>query len=140
MKKHSWIVYLAGAVLLAALGWVAHTRVHFQWSVFRDQLQHVDWWRITLGVVMILFCYWLRAARWAVLVKPQKKVTSFSLLGSQVIGFPAVALFGLLAELVRLFSSLLRKDEGGFVLVTPAEKLSIAVEDAQSQHHRAWAI
>ena len=33
-------------------------------------------------------------------------------------------------ELVRLFSTLLRKDEDGFVLVTPAEKLSIAVEDA----------
>ncbi len=103
MKKHPWIMYLAGAVLLGALGWVVHTRVHFQWSVFRDQLQHVDWWRIALGVVMILFCYYLRAARWAVLVKPQKKVTSFSLLGSQVIGFTAVALFGRLAELVRLY-------------------------------------
>jgi len=33
-------------------------------------------------------------------------------------------------ELVRLFSTILRKDETGFVLVTPAEKLSIAVEDA----------
>ena len=33
-------------------------------------------------------------------------------------------------ELVRLFSTILRKDEDGFVLVTPAEKLSIAVEDA----------
>jgi hypothetical protein len=33
-------------------------------------------------------------------------------------------------ELVRLFSGLLRKDEEGFMLVTPAEKLSIAVEDA----------
>jgi uncharacterized protein len=32
--------------------------------------------------------------------------------------------------LVRLFSTLLRKDADGFVLVTPAEKLSIAVEDA----------
>ena len=101
MKKHPWIMYLVGAILLGALGWVVHTRVHFQWSVFRDQLQHVDWWRITLGVAMILFCYWLRAARWAVLVKPQKKVTSFSLLGSQVIGFTAVALFGRLADLVR---------------------------------------
>jgi glycosyltransferase 2 family protein len=36
-----------------------------------------------------------------VLVKPQKKVTSFSVLGSQVIGFTAVALFGRLADLVR---------------------------------------
>lgn len=33
-------------------------------------------------------------------------------------------------ELVQLFASVLRKDEEGFVLVTPAEKLSIAVEDA----------
>lgn len=33
-------------------------------------------------------------------------------------------------ELVRLFSTVLRKDEDGFVLVTPAEKLSILVEDA----------
>jgi hypothetical protein len=32
-------------------------------------------------------------------------------------------------ELVRLFAGLLRKDEDGYVLVTPAEKLSIVVED-----------
>lgn len=35
------------------------------------------------------------------------------------------------AALVRLFSTILRREpDGGFVLVTPAEKLSIAVEDA----------
>jgi hypothetical protein len=33
-------------------------------------------------------------------------------------------------KLVRVFSTLLRKDDDGFMLVTPAEKLSIAVEDA----------
>ncbi len=33
-------------------------------------------------------------------------------------------------ELVRLFAGLLRKEGEGYVLVTPAEKLSIAVEDA----------
>ena len=32
--------------------------------------------------------------------------------------------------LVRLFSTVLRKDPDGFVLVTPAEKLAITVEDA----------
>jgi glycosyltransferase 2 family protein len=101
LKKHSWIIYLAGAILLGALAWLVHTRVHFQWSVFRDQLQHVDWRRIILAGAMIVFCYWLRAVRWAVLVRPQKKVTSFSLLGSQVIGFTALALFGRLADLVR---------------------------------------
>lgn len=33
-------------------------------------------------------------------------------------------------ELVRLFSTILRKDEDGYHLVTPAEKLRIEVEDA----------
>ena len=32
-------------------------------------------------------------------------------------------------ELVRLFSTVLRKDDDGYVLVTPGEKLSITVED-----------
>ena len=32
-------------------------------------------------------------------------------------------------ELVRLFSTVLRKDDDGYVLVTPGEKLSIRVED-----------
>jgi glycosyltransferase 2 family protein len=101
VKKHSWIMYLIGAILLGALVWLVHERVHFQWSVFRDELHHVDWRRIVLGIAMVVFCYWLRAARWGVLIKPQKKVSSFALLGSQVIGFTAVALFGRLADLVR---------------------------------------
>ena len=33
-------------------------------------------------------------------------------------------------ELVRLFSTILRRDPDGFVLVTPAEKMRIVVEDA----------
>lgn len=94
-------MYLVGAILLGGLLWLVHTRVHFQWSVFRDQLQHVDWRRIVIGTALIMFCYWLRAVRWAVLIKPQKKVSGFSLLGSQVIGFTGVALFGRLADLVR---------------------------------------
>jgi hypothetical protein len=94
-------MYIVGAILVGALGWLIHTRVHFQWNVFRDELQHVDWRRIVFAITLVAFCYWLRAARWAVLVKPQKKVASFSLLGSQVIGFTAVALFGRLADLVR---------------------------------------
>ena len=36
-------------------------------------------------------------------------------------------------ELVRLFSTLLRKDPDGFHLVTPAEKMRITVEDAPFQ-------
>ena len=34
------------------------------------------------------------------------------------------------AELVKLFSTILRKDDDGFVLVTPVEKVGITVDDA----------
>lgn len=101
MKKHLWLTYCAGAILLAGLAWLVHTKVHFQWNIFSAQLQHIDWRRIALGAAMFVFCYWLRAARWAALVKTQKEVTSLSPFGSQVIGFTAVALFGRLADLVR---------------------------------------
>lgn len=101
MKKHTWIIYLVGAILLVGLVWLVSTRVHFQWSVFFDQVQHVDWRRIALAAVLILACYWLRATRWAVLVRPQKRVSTSELVGPQVIGFAALALFGRLADLVR---------------------------------------
>lgn len=48
------------------------------------------------------------------------------------------------AELVRLFSSVLRRDAEGYVLVTPGEKLSITVEDlpfrAVALAHRGEAL
>ena len=43
----------------------------------------------------------MRAVRWAVFLSPTKKVSAVSLLGSQFIGFTAVALFGRLADLTR---------------------------------------
>lgn len=101
MKKKQWIVYLVGAAVLVALAWWARAHVHFQWSVFREQLQHLDWSLIALGVAMIWLGYGLRAVRWALLIKPQKRVSSLSLVGSQVLGFTAVALFGRLADFVR---------------------------------------
>ena len=103
MKKNRWIVYLVAAALLLALALWVRGHVHFEWSIFRDQLQHIDWKRIVLGVAMIWLGYGLRAVRWAMLLKPQKKVSAPSLIGTQVIGFAAVALFGRLAELVRLY-------------------------------------
>ena len=103
MKRNRWIVYLVTAALLLVLALWVRGHVHFEWAVFRDQLQHIDWKRIALGVAMIWLGYGLRAARWAMLLKPQKKVSAASLVGTQVIGFTAVALFGRLAELVRLY-------------------------------------
>ena len=61
----------------------------------------VNWTRIGIGVACIYAGYLFRAARWACLLRHNKKVPLFSLLGTQVIGFTAVALIGRVADPVR---------------------------------------
>jgi len=101
LKTKQWVVWLIAAVALIALGIFAHNRIHFDWRVFLEQLHAADWRRIVLGICLIYVAYVFRAARWALFVRPTKKVSTFSVLGSQVIGFTAVAIFGRLADLVR---------------------------------------
>jgi glycosyltransferase 2 family protein len=103
LKRKQWILYGVLAAALVVFGlWVA-ARVKFDWTTFFDQLRHVEWKNIVFGVALIWLGYGMRAVRWAILLKPQKKVTGRSLIGSQVIGYTAVALLGRPAELVRLF-------------------------------------
>jgi len=69
--------------------------------MFWQQLRYVSVGHIVAGIALIYATYWLRALRWAVFLSPTKKVSAVSLLGSQFIGFTAVALFGRLADLTR---------------------------------------
>ena len=101
MKKNHLIFGLVVLVALAALliwGW---NRSHFDFGLFRAQLALADWRRIGFAMGCIYFAYLIRAARWALLLRHNKKVPLFSLLGTQVIGFTAVALIGRVADLVR---------------------------------------
>jgi hypothetical protein len=101
LKSKRWILWLiAGIAIVAIVVFVRH-RIHFDWRVFFEQLRAADWKRIALAISLIYVAYVLRAARWALFVRPNKKVSTFAVLGSQVIGFTAVALFGRLADLVR---------------------------------------
>jgi hypothetical protein len=75
--------------------------VHFDWAMFWQQLRYVSVGHIVAAIALIYATYWVRAVRWAVFVSPTKKVSAVSLLGSQFIGFTAVALFGRLADLTR---------------------------------------
>src|SRR6202030_2850825 len=70
---------------------------------FADQVRHVDLRRVAAGTGCIYFAYYFRALRWAILMRPQKHVSAMSILGTQVIGFTAVALFGRPADPVRPF-------------------------------------
>lgn len=101
MKKNRLILGLVVLLVLAALAIWGWHRVHFDFRLLRAQLALADWRKIGLGVGAIYLAYVVRAARWAMLVRHNKKVSPFALLGTQVIGFTAVALIGRVADLVR---------------------------------------
>jgi len=89
---------LITAVLLAV---IFRGRIHFDWAMFWLQLRHVEWKHEAAAVALVYATYWMRSARWAVLVAPTKKIGLFSTVASQFIGFTAVGLFGRLADLTR---------------------------------------
>ena len=93
-----WLVVVVG--LAAARVVVPERKIHFDWTTFWQQLRH-DVGHIVAGTALIYATYWLRAVHWAVFLSPTKKVSAASLLGSQFIGFTAVALFGRLADLTQ---------------------------------------
>jgi uncharacterized membrane protein YbhN (UPF0104 family) len=101
LKNRRWILYLMVVVALVALVLYARNRIHFNWSVFVEQLKLADWRKIGVGIALIWIAYGLRAIRWSVFLRPIKPVSPWKLVGSQVIGFTAVALFGRLADLAR---------------------------------------
>lgn len=101
MKRNHWIL---GLVVLAALVTIVvwgRDRIHFDFGVFRSQLALADWVKIGIGAGCIYLAYIFRSVRWALLLRHNKKVGPLSLLGTQVIGFTAVALIGRVADPVR---------------------------------------
>ncbi len=94
-------LWIGLAVVLVAGIYLLRDRVHFDWHAFGAQLQHADWPRFGIGILLIWVGYGLRAVRWALFLKQSKPVRPASLLGTQVIGFTAVALLGRPADPVR---------------------------------------
>jgi glycosyltransferase 2 family protein len=101
LKKGQLILGLVVLVALVALFFWARERVQFDFAVFRAQLAQARWDLIALSAGCIYLAYAFRSARWAQLLKHNKRVGPFSLLGTQVIGFTAVALIGRVADPVR---------------------------------------
>jgi glycosyltransferase 2 family protein len=101
MKKNQWTRWAVIAAVLAVMAWLFHKYVTFDWVVFWQQLRHADPKRILLGVACIYVTYLVRSVRWALFVRPTKKVGQTATLGAHFIGFTSVALFGRLADLAR---------------------------------------
>jgi hypothetical protein len=88
-------------LVVAALVWFGRHRIHFDWHMFGQQLRMADWRKILFALACIYVGYVLRSIRWVWLLRHKKKLSPLSLLGTQVIGFTAVALIGRVADLVR---------------------------------------
>jgi len=95
------ILGLVVLVALVALVVWGRDKIHFDFAEFRAQLALANWWKIALGAGCIYLAYAFRSVRWALLLRHNKKVPLLSLLGTQVIGFTAVALIGRIADPVR---------------------------------------
>lgn len=101
MKHAKLIISLIVLAVLVGFGFWAYKHVPFSFATFKSQLALADWRKIAIAVGCIYLGYVFRSVRWALFLKPTKRIGPFALLGPQVIGFSAVALLGRAADLVR---------------------------------------
>jgi uncharacterized membrane protein YbhN (UPF0104 family) len=101
LKKNQLILGLLLFAVLVGLAVYAQHRHPFDFHAFGQQFKLADWRQIAFGLGCIYAAYIFRSVRWALLLRHSKKVPLLSLLGTQVIGFTAVALTGRVADLVR---------------------------------------
>lgn len=101
MTPRKALFWLAALLLLALGLYLFHTRVHFDWPTLFSQLRNASPAHLLAGIALIYLGHVLRATRWSVFLAPTKPVSPLALVGSQFVGFTAVALFGRLADLTR---------------------------------------
>jgi len=101
LKKNQLVLGLIVLAVLVALVVWGRDRIHFNFDTFRAQLALADWRKIGIAFGCIYLAYVFRSVRWASLLRHTKKVPPFSLLGTQVMGFTAIALIGRVADPVR---------------------------------------
>jgi uncharacterized protein (TIRG00374 family) len=101
LKNKQLVIGLVALLALGGLVFWGRDRIHFDFKLFVAQLALADWRKIGIALACIYFCYVIRSVRWALLLRHHKKVPLLSLLGTQVIGFTAVALIGRIADPVR---------------------------------------
>jgi glycosyltransferase 2 family protein len=101
LNKNKLILALLVSGALVALGLYAQHKYSFNWHEVMVQFTQARWNLIAYSFGGICLAYAFRAVRWAYLLRHNKKVPALSLLGTQVIGFTAVALIGRVADPVR---------------------------------------
>ncbi len=98
-KRVNPATILVAILLLAAAVFLLRHRIPFDASAFLRQLRLASPLHLAAAVLLIVASYWPRSVRWSLLLA--EPVPARRILGSQFIGFTAVALFGRLADLTR---------------------------------------
>jgi uncharacterized protein (TIRG00374 family) len=150
-RNPAWLLLLLLA--LAAAIWLLRGKIPFSWQSFTAQLNGLSWWHVAAALLVIYLCYWLRAARWSVLLAPVRKTSALALLPAQIVGFAAVGIFGRVADLARPYMIARRTQtpittqiaiysiERAFDLAAAAILFSVALAFAPPTlpHHQAFA-
>lgn len=102
MDRKRLIITSAVVVVLVALVILqAHFYRKFDWSAFAKEIAQVNWWTILAAVGMVYLADGLRAVRWAIFLKPVRRISPLKLLAAQYIGFTGLALLGRPGEFIR---------------------------------------
>jgi len=105
IRKSRWKWLTLGALLVLAAVYLLRSELRksgFRWSVFVATLTQLDWAWLLAAVGFALSTYYVRALRWAVLLKPVQPHPNIKrLLSATIIGFTAITLLGRPGEFVR---------------------------------------
>lgn len=103
--KHKWKWIVLAAACLAAGLWLLRYRLAgtaFDWHMFRATLSGLRWEWLTAAWLAVVAGYFVRAVRWAVLMRPVKaRCSLWNLFAATVIGFTAITVLGRPGEFVR---------------------------------------
>jgi uncharacterized protein (TIRG00374 family) len=74
---------------------------NFDWHTFWRQTDRVSLLNIACGISVIYAAFGIRALRWAIFLKPVRRISSARLFIPTILGFTGVALLGRAGELIR---------------------------------------
>jgi glycosyltransferase 2 family protein len=104
MNRRKQIITLL--IIAAVLALLVYAQVKewrkFDWQKFKDGTEGISIWGILLGALFVHVADFLRAIRWKIFLRPTRpRVSWWSLVAPQFVGFAGLAILGRPGELVR---------------------------------------
>jgi len=122
-RRKGWGVVALVAVAVVVIIVVIRGLRGFDWGQFFASFKDVEWTWLLLSLALLLLTYFIRALRWAVMLRPiREKPSLWNITSATVIGFTGIVLLGRPGEIVRPY------------LVSVKERVSFSSQMA------AWAL